>query len=409
MRLKRTADPSDVMAMFSATKQPPALSEASLVSLCASLNAPIVHVDELPAGPARCAVVVFAEPYGDLGVTVAVRSLEGGEVLVLRSREPLPPDAAPAAALEMAIHHAEGLGFVFDDDMLAGGQVGQAERLSAFQHWLKVVGSDEVYATPDVASPPSPAGSMNSPEPERMPEMEDLLSASASQRGSDGEEPVEIELDELSIGDLGPDDLEAVELDADGGELLLEEIAPLDSQATIEVSALDDLDDADDLEAGLSVDLEAVAPAEAPEKPAAAAMAEATEPTQLDPAQSEHGGKQAGRAFAASPLSKFRRPAEGAASAEQDEASGEAAASVKQREARAEAPPRVKQREARAQAAASAKQDEALAATGVTPAAAEDVDGATGAGSALGRVKIVRMKKSRDGRASARGRILASY
>ena len=364
MRLKHRGDPADVMAMFSATKQPPSLSEASLLCLCASLNAPVVRMDDLPSGPARCAVLVYAEPYGDLGLTVAVRSLEGGEVLVLRSQEPLPPDSDPAAGLEMAITYAEALGFVFDEDMLNGGQASHDERLAAFDHWLKLVGSEEVFAAPDVASPPDPSGGGESPDPERMPEMEDLLSAAAESEGDD--EPVELELEELSIGDLGEDELEADVLETDGSELLLDDIAPLDDDEAF--------DTADQLEEELPGELEEVAASIRQgqgRRPAAAAMAEKTERIEVAAAPSNGAGESAeGRAFAASPLSKFRRPADDAAGAEMDEAP---------------------------------------AASGHAPEPTEGADDAAAGGSALGRVKIVRMKKSKDGRASARGRVLASY
>lgn len=355
MRLKNAADPADGVAMFAPSKQPPALSEACLQSLCASLNAPVVHLDALPAGPARCAVVVYAEQYGDLGLAVAVRSLEGGEVVVMRAREPLPPETPPRDALEKAISFAESLGFLFDDDML-GAESSRQTRLAALDHWLKLIGPDEVFAARDVASPPPPAGGANSPELDRMPEMEDLLSAAAVP-GDD--EPIELE--ELSIGDLEVGDLEA-----HGDELLLDDIAPLDEG------------EIDELDAGFTLaepagsrrgkPLQAAPAADGPRKRAprgrtrtraTAPPAAGTEPVGPGEARISSRGPAEGRAaFAAKPLSKFRRPDDGPADGA-----------------------------------------EADAADGDEP----------GGGSALGRVKIVRMKKARDGSASARGRVLASY
>ena len=341
MKLKNVAAPADGVAMFSATTQPLPLSEACLQSLCASLNAPIVHMDELPSGPARAAVVVYAEQYGDLGMAVAVRSLEGGQVVLMRAQEPLPPDADPAQALETVMSYAEGLGFVFDEDMLAGNATHET-RLAALDHWLRLNGSDEIFETPDVTSPPAPAGAAISPDPERMPEMEDLLSAASDGGG----EPVELELDDLSLSDIGPDDLET-----GSDELLLDEIAPL------EIGDEGDLHD--ELEGDLAEDLQVVASGDARPGPQGAragaehATAEITEPVALGEAPMSQGeSAAAGQAFAASPLSKFRRPADDAG---------------------------------------------------------DEGDEAGAGGSALGRVKIVRMKKAKDGRAPSRARILASY
>ena len=190
--------PSDAVAMFIASPQPLPLSEACLQCLCASLNAPVVHVEGLPVGPARAALVVYAEQYGDLGVAVGIRSLEGGEVVLMRYRESLPMEEGPARALELATSYAEGLGFVFDQDMISPGAPLDA-KANAMSHWQHLAASDEAFEAPDVASPPAPSGAMSLVDPEEMPEMEDLLSASA---GANPESPVEMDLDELSLGDV---------------------------------------------------------------------------------------------------------------------------------------------------------------------------------------------------------------
>ncbi len=221
MSLKNTGGRADAVPMFSASSRSLPLSEACLLSLCASLNAPVVRLDGLPTGPARAALVVYAEQYADLGIAVAVRSLEGGEVVLMRHREALPPETGREAALEIAVDYAESLGFVFDQDMIgAGGSLGA--KTAALEHWQRLVGSDEKFAASDVASPPSPEGERVSVDPEQMPEMEDLLWAAAEGQPA---EPVEIELDELSLGHVGADDLET---GGDGELVLLEELAPLE-------------------------------------------------------------------------------------------------------------------------------------------------------------------------------------
>lgn len=272
--------------MFSASTRPLPLSEACLLSLCASLNAPVVRLDGLPTGPARAALVVYAEQYADVGVAVAVRSLEGGEVALMRHREPLPPETGPEAALEIAVGFAEGLGFVFDEDMI-GAAGSLSAKTAALEHWQRLVGSDEVFATPDVASPPSPGGHGVSVDPEQMPEMEDLLLAAA-----DGEpaEPVEFELDELSLGHVGPDDLET---GGDGELVLLEELAPLEIGHDVVDPA------ASDFAEGGATDAPALK----------RGRAEETEPiVEVETRTPAPAPPRARQAFSPSKLSKFRRP-----------------------------------------------------------------------------------------------------
>ena len=275
--------------MFSASSRPLPLSEACLLSLCASLNAPVVRLDGLPTGPARAALVVYAEQYADVGVAVAVRSLEGGEVVLMRHREALPPETGPEAALEIAVDYAESLGFVFDEDMI-GAAGSLSAKTAALEHWQRLVGSDEVFATPDVASPPSPEGAGVSVDPEQMPEMEDLLLAAADGPAAEPAEPVDLELDELSLGHVGPDDLET---GGDGELVLLEELAPLEiADGVIDTGANDFAGD-DDVDA-----------------PAAQrGKAEETEPiVEVETRTPAPASPRARSAFSPSKLSKFRRP-----------------------------------------------------------------------------------------------------
>jgi hypothetical protein len=303
MSLKNMADGADAVAMFSASTRPLPLSEACLLSLCASLNAPVVRLDGLPTGPARAALVVYAEQYADVGVAVAVRSLEGGEVVVMRHREALPPETGPEAALEIAVGFAEGLGFVFDEDMIGGPSGSLSAKTAALEHWQRLVGSDEVFAAPDVASPPPPSGVEVSVDPEQMPEMEDLLLAAA-----DGEsaEPVELELDELSLGHVGPDDLET---GGDGEFVLLEELAPLEvAEGVIDTGSSE-----------LAPD-EVVA-ATAPKR----GKAEETEPiVEVETRTPAPAAPQARSANSPAKLSKFRRPEDDLEHAEESPRGGSA-------------------------------------------------------------------------------------
>ena len=72
--------------MFRRSSEPLALSEASLLALRPALNAPVLNTDFLPVGPARAAIVVFAEEYGGIGLAIGVRSNEGGQIAVFRNQ-----------------------------------------------------------------------------------------------------------------------------------------------------------------------------------------------------------------------------------------------------------------------------------------------------------------------------------
>jgi hypothetical protein len=191
--------------MFLHTEETLALSEACLHSVYASLNAPVVQVDALPVGPVRAVIVIYAEPYGDLGLVVGMRDLEGGKTAIYRYRGALGPDEADQG-FDDALHFAEGLGFLFDDNMLATATT--AGRKAALEYWLSLMGEgDGLGLTPEFDSAAS-SSAVDVCEPEDLLEtpMEDLL------------DPVEDLL--LAEGDTNAT-----------GELLLDDLIPLDAAA----------------------------------------------------------------------------------------------------------------------------------------------------------------------------------
>lgn len=140
--------------MFVPSQEPIALSEACLLGLRPSLNAPVVRNDELSSSPARAAIVTFAEEYGDLGMAVAIRALESGQVVVYRCRESLADDADVSHTMDAALSFAEGLGFLFDDDIIE--RESGAGRSEALEHWNRLTGDGEVFTASGVAPPPAP-------------------------------------------------------------------------------------------------------------------------------------------------------------------------------------------------------------------------------------------------------------
>jgi hypothetical protein len=149
-----------------------------------ALNAPVLNVGFLPVGPARAAIVVFAEEWGGMGLALGIRSNEGGQVAVFRNQESIEPDVSIPAALEPALAEAERMGFLFDEEMVesASTSAGQG-RAQAMALWGRLMGeldlppSARIVKTEPAASEPimdlpdRPAPVVAIPEaPSRLPE-----------------------------------------------------------------------------------------------------------------------------------------------------------------------------------------------------------------------------------------------
>ncbi len=127
MRLKSRRTGPDTPGMIAPASGPPAIATEGLHALYVSLNSPVVSVERLPVGPAAAAIAVHG-----VGTTLLIRSVRTGTVACYQ--------AEPRFGLEAALSHAEGLGFLFDDEAnLAGAG---AER-SGWPAWLA-----EIFADP---------------------------------------------------------------------------------------------------------------------------------------------------------------------------------------------------------------------------------------------------------------------
>jgi hypothetical protein len=135
--------------MFRRSSEPLALSEASLLALRPALNTPVLNTDFLPVGPARAAIVVFAEEYGGIGLAIGVRSNEGGQIAVFRNQEPIDASTKLADAIEPALASAERMGFLFDEDLVENAPGGQG-RVEAMSLWADLMGEIEVSAAPAI-------------------------------------------------------------------------------------------------------------------------------------------------------------------------------------------------------------------------------------------------------------------
>jgi hypothetical protein len=134
------------------------------------LNTPVLNVDFLPVGPARAAIVVFAEEYGGIGLAFGVRSNEGGQVAVFRNQESIDAGRAIADVLEPALATAEQMGFLFDEDMV-DGVAGSRGRSDAMALWGDLMG--DMDAAPSVGSSSANGDSQTAIDPPEI-ELDDL-------------------------------------------------------------------------------------------------------------------------------------------------------------------------------------------------------------------------------------------
>jgi hypothetical protein len=108
-----------------------------------SLNTPVVATQDLPVGPARAAIAIHAEPRGGLGVTVGVRSLAAGSFVLYGLEGAIAP-AAVQEAMDSALSFAEGMGFLFDDELVGNDTASQEK---ALVRWHEAIGAAESVAS----------------------------------------------------------------------------------------------------------------------------------------------------------------------------------------------------------------------------------------------------------------------
>jgi hypothetical protein len=218
--------------MFRRSSEPLPLSEASLLALRPALNAPVLNVKDLPVGPARAAIVVFAEEYGGIGLAIGVRSNEGGQVVVFRNQEPIDASVSVSDAIESALGNAEQMGFLFDEDMVEGSPGGQG-RTQAMALWGQLMGELEALSSPETLAAQaagkettneSDSGSVFNtsiiPEPTTELALDNVVTEDPLEISLDLEADLEADLEGDLEADLEPiTDLEELDLD----ELSLDE------------------------------------------------------------------------------------------------------------------------------------------------------------------------------------------
>ena len=138
--------------MFQRLSEALPLSEASLLAMRPALNTPVLNVGFLPVGPARAAIVAFAEEWGGIGFALGIRSNEGGQVAVFRNQVSIEPDAVIPDALEPVLAEAERMGFLFDEDIVDSKLGGQG-RETAMALWGRLMGEIEMPPSPRAVPP----------------------------------------------------------------------------------------------------------------------------------------------------------------------------------------------------------------------------------------------------------------
>lgn len=200
--------------MFLSRPDPPAVAESDLRGMCVSLNSPVLNIEELPVGPARALIVLHDVDGVGMALTIAIRSLESGSLAVFAFEGELRRAESPTAVMDGALAFAEGMGFLFDEDVIEFGGPGGRQR--AMCHWHELLGKPvparaagaglaPAAAPPAVAGPGPTASSSAVPLP-GLEFDEDILEAA-------GELAPELALDELF--DSAPGVAEAVGV---GGE-----------------------------------------------------------------------------------------------------------------------------------------------------------------------------------------------
>ena len=134
LALKRPRSGADEFGMFLRHDEPILLTEGGIVGLCVSLNRPLVELDNLPAGPARAAIALHRDDSGERALVVAIRSEASSAVIRFAFRGQLNSEAG--RAMEVGLQFAEGMGFLFDEDILAGN-LPAAER-KALETWCEL-------------------------------------------------------------------------------------------------------------------------------------------------------------------------------------------------------------------------------------------------------------------------------
>ncbi|MDH3684842.1 MAG: hypothetical protein OEP95_01380 [Myxococcales bacterium] len=157
-----TAEEMDVFFPRTVTLE---LAESHLRGMRISLNTPVVATEELAVGPARAGLLVHLEPDGRPNVTIGIRSLRSGEVVLYSFEGDLRAHSSLDVGIDAGLSFAESMGFLFDEDELGDGDAGAIRRCMGL--WNELMGTSGAGNFVDGALPPDAAS-------EPLRELDDL-------------------------------------------------------------------------------------------------------------------------------------------------------------------------------------------------------------------------------------------
>lgn len=113
--------------MFSASSNASATEQGKLRALRLSLNTPVVAITELPVGPASAGIALHDGPRGQ-SLCLAVRSVRTGQLVLFTPDEDWDKSGGQRLGIDAALSFAEGMGFLFDEDLMVSGEARESER-----------------------------------------------------------------------------------------------------------------------------------------------------------------------------------------------------------------------------------------------------------------------------------------
>ncbi len=132
------------------------LGENRLIGLRPSVNAPCLESEDLGGGPIRGAVATLVDSNGLIDLCLPMRGLRSGQAWLYEAETPLAGVSELHDALYEALIFGEGLGFLFDDDLVEG--VSGLADAEAF--WRRLMSPGPAQVLPAEAYPRTGCGSI---------------------------------------------------------------------------------------------------------------------------------------------------------------------------------------------------------------------------------------------------------
>ena len=158
-RLKVHLDFADAICMFLPISSEPCIRERAIAAFCAALNTPVVNIEDLETGPARAAILLTTDEYDDPVLLVRVSLISSGQGVTFCCQDDPAQFGGASGAIAAALGFAEGMGFLFDDDLIAEGGPSGPNR--AWKIWSSLVSLDP--DPPAIESGSSPTGREDDP------------------------------------------------------------------------------------------------------------------------------------------------------------------------------------------------------------------------------------------------------